>query len=112
MDEMIGMTTREKQKKQMMIIDSSATSHFISEDLHLPKTGPSQMEVFLPNDSKLQSAGKATLPFDQIVPKAREAEIIPGLKQSLISVNKMSESRYTTIFHPDNLGVTIHKPEP
>ncbi len=40
---------------------------------------------------------------------AREADILPGLKRSLISVNKMSEEGYTTIFHPGEEGVTIHE---
>jgi hypothetical protein len=31
------------------------------------------------------------------------------LKQSLLSVNKMSEGGYTTIFHPGEEGVSIHK---
>ncbi len=40
---------------------------------------------------------------------AREADILPGLKQSLSSVNKMSEEGYTTIFHPGKEGASIHK---
>jgi hypothetical protein len=40
---------------------------------------------------------------------ARGADILPGLKQSLLSVNKMSEKEYTTIFHPGEEGVSIHK---
>jgi hypothetical protein len=41
--------------------------------------------------------------------KAREANILPGLKTPLVSVNKMAEEGYTTIFHPGEQGVTIHK---
>ena len=40
---------------------------------------------------------------------AREADILPGLKRSLLSVSKMAEEGYTTIFHPGEQGVTIHK---
>jgi hypothetical protein len=90
--------TRGLRDQQNIIIDSGATSHFMSEDLNLPKTGPSQIEVFLPDNSKLQSTSKTQLPFNQLDPKAREADILPGLKKSLISVNKMSENGYTTIF--------------
>jgi hypothetical protein len=101
--------TRRLCDQQNIIIDSGATSHFMSEDLNLPKTGPSQIEVFLPDDSKLQSTSKTQLPFDQLDPKAREANILSGLKKSLISVNKMPENGYTTIFQLGNQGVTIHK---
>jgi hypothetical protein len=100
---------RGQQNQQNIITDSRATSRFIAEDLNLPKTGPSQIEVYLPDDSKLQSSRKTQLPFEQLDPKPREADILPGLKKSLLSVKKMSENRYTTIFLPDNKGVTIHK---
>ena len=73
--------TRHLRDQQNIIIDSGATSHFMSEDLNLPKTGPSQIEVFLPDDSKLQSTSKTQLPFDQLDPKVREADILPGLKK-------------------------------
>jgi hypothetical protein len=49
------------------------------------------------------------LPFEQLSKEAREAHILPGLKKSLLSVNKMAENGYTTIFHEGNEGVTIHK---
>jgi hypothetical protein len=101
--------TRHQCNQQYIILDLGATSHFMSKDLNLPKTGPSQIEVFLPDGSKLQSSSKTQLPFDQLDPKAREADILPGLKKSLISVNKMSENGCTTIFQPGNQGVTIHK---
>jgi hypothetical protein len=73
-------STRHLCDQQNIIIDSGATSHFMSEDLNLPKTGPSQIEVFLPDDSKLQSTSKTQLPFNQLDLKAREADILPGLK--------------------------------
>jgi hypothetical protein len=90
--------TRRLRDQQNIIIDSGATSHFMSEDLNLPKTGPSQIEVFLPDGLKLQSTSKTQLPFNQLDPKVREADILPGLKKSLISVNKMSENGCTSIF--------------
>ncbi len=49
------------------------------------------------------------LSFEQFSKEAREAHILPGLKKSLLSVNKMAENGYTTIFHEGNEGVTIHK---
>ncbi len=52
---------------------------------------------------------KTKLPFKQLTEAAREAEILPGLKQLLLSMNKMAEEECTTIFHPGEEGVTIHK---
>jgi hypothetical protein len=52
---------------------------------------------------------KKKLPFKQLSEAAREGDILPGLKPSLLSVNKMAEEGYTTIFHLGEEGVTIHK---
>ena len=65
--------------------------------------------MYLPDDSTLKATGAAQLPFKQLSDKAREANILPGLTKSLISVNKMVENGYTTIFRPGNEGVTFHK---
>ncbi len=67
------------------------------------------MQVYLPDDTTLTTSTKTKLPFPKLSEAAREADILPGLKQSLMSVNKMSEEGYTTIFHPGEEGVTIHK---
>jgi hypothetical protein len=93
-----------------MIIDSAATSNFISNKLNLPKTGASKIPVYLPDYSTLQTSNKTMLPFEQLSKEAREAHILSGLNKSLLSVNKMAENGYTTIFHEGNKGVTIHEP--
>ena len=98
-----------QQKHHNIIFDSGATSHFMSEELNLPKTGTAQITVYLPDDSTLQATSKTQLPFEQLSPESREANIIPGLTKSLLSVKKMSENGYTTIFRPGNEGVTIHE---
>jgi hypothetical protein len=54
--------------------------------------------VYLPDDLTLRATGTTQLPFEQLSTKARKANILPGLTKSLISVNKMAESGYTTIF--------------
>ncbi len=91
---------RSQQKQQNIIFGSGATSHFMSEELNLPETGPSQITVYLLDDSTLQATSKAQLLIEQLSSEAREA---------LLSINKMAENGYTTIFRPGNEGVTIHK---
>jgi hypothetical protein len=81
----------------------------MSEVLNLPRTGPSQIKVNLPDNSTLQATSTTQLPFQQLSTKVREANIFPGLKKSLLSVDKMAENGYTTMFRPGNEGVTIHK---
>ncbi len=87
-----------QQKQHNIIFDLGATSHFMSEELNLPKTGTAHITVYLPDDSTLQATSKTQLPFVQLSPEAREANILPGLTKSLLSMNKMSENGYTTIF--------------
>jgi hypothetical protein len=92
-----------------MIIDSRATSHFITEEMNLPKGQKSNKQVYLPDDTTLKTSTRTKLPFTNLSEAAREADILPGLKRSLMSVNKMSQEGYTTIFHPGEQGVTIHE---
>jgi hypothetical protein len=56
---------KEKQCKHQIIINSSATSHFMSPELYLPNTGPSNIEVYLLDDTKLMVANKTLLPQGQ-----------------------------------------------
>jgi hypothetical protein len=100
----------ERQRQTKLLIDSGATSHFVSETMNLLKKGKLNKEVYLPDDTKLQATYRTELPFKQLSDKAREADILPGIKTPLTSVNKLAKEGYTTIFHPGEDGVTIHEP--
>ncbi len=65
--------------------------------------------MYSPDNTKLQATYQTELPLEQVSQKAREADILPGLKTPLVSVNKMSEEGYTTIFHPREEEVTVHE---
>jgi hypothetical protein len=100
----------ERQQTMKLVIDLGATSNFVPEEMNFPKKGTSNKEVFLPDNTTLQASYKTELPFEQLTSKAREADILPGLKTSLVSINKMAKEGYTTVFHPGEKAVTIHKP--
>jgi hypothetical protein len=78
----------ERRMENQIIIDSGATSHFMSEELKLPNLGKSNKSVYLPDNAKLTTSHKTQSPFEQLTDKAREADVLPGLKRSLMSVNK------------------------
>ncbi len=80
-----------RRQEHKLTIDFGAISNFVCKELDLPEYGVSNKEVFLPDNSKLKTSHKTKLPFKQLSDAAREAHILPGLKQSLLSVNKMSE---------------------
>ncbi len=71
---------------------------------------PSNKTIYLPDDTILKAFDKSMLPLNKITNKVREVDILPGLKQPPISMNKMSDEGYTTVFHPGEKGVTVHKP--
>ncbi len=73
---------KEKQKEHQIIINSGATLHFMSEELKLPKLGQSNKSLYLTNNAKLTMSFKTQLPFGQMSDKAREADVLPGLKRS------------------------------
>jgi len=95
--------------KKQMVIDSGATKHFCSQKMDLPKEGESNKAVYLPNGDIIQMTKRTSLPFRKLSKRAREAHVLPQLRLSLMSVNKLSEEGYTTIFHPENKGVTVHE---
>jgi hypothetical protein len=92
-----------------MVLDSGATSHFVRPEEDLSITGLSNKRVNLPDGSTIQATHTATLPFDALSPQARQADVLPGLRpNSLVSVGKLADANYATIFHPKGEGVTMH----
>ena len=63
----------------------------------------------MPNGQTATTTTKALLPNKQLNQKARELDILPELKEnSLLSVCKLSDAGYTTVFHAGDGGVTVH----
>ena len=67
-----------QRQEQRMIINSGATSHFVSEDMNLPKGGKSNKQVYLPDNTTLRTSIKTKLPFPRLSEAAREADILQG----------------------------------
>jgi hypothetical protein len=83
---------------------------FVRQEENLPITGPSSKIVALPDGSTKQATHTATLPFQSLLDEARRADVLPGLRpNSLVSVGKLADADYTTIFHPRGKGVTVHE---
>jgi hypothetical protein len=93
-----------------MVLDLGATSHFVCPDENLPVTGVSNKVVALANRSKINAMHTTDLLFDALTNDARKAHVLPELRpNSLVSVGKLADAGYTTIFHPSGRGVTVHK---
>ncbi len=80
-------------------------------DENLPNTEKSTKVVLLPNGAIKKASHTTNLPFPYHSAKARQADVLPGLRHnSLVSVGKFADTSYTTIFHPRGKGVTVHQP--
>ncbi len=98
------------KKASTMVLDLGATSHFVRPDENLPVTGVSNKVVALANGSTNNAMHTTDLPFDALTNDARKAHVLPGLwSNSLVSIGKLADAGYTTIFHPAGRGVTVHQ---
>ena len=90
------------------MLDSGATSNFIQSADGFELIGPSSKTVSTANGQLMRATMTALLPLTQLRAGAREAIVIPELKQALMSVKQLADQGYTTIFHPHLEGVTVH----
>jgi hypothetical protein len=67
------------------------------------------MSVTFPNGESIRATHAVDLPFEQLSLGARHAHVLPHLTMhSLVSIPKLADAGYTMVFHPGNLGMTIH----
>jgi hypothetical protein len=72
--------------------------------------GPSNKIVNLPNGTTIQASHTARLPFNKLTDSAREAHVLPDLKaHSLISVPKLADEGYITLFMEGQKGVVVYR---
>ena len=92
------------------VIDSGATSSFWRpEDAHIKTGEASGKVVVMPNGQETRSSEKALLPNEQLNEAARDLDVLPELQHnSLLSVVKLADAGYTTVFHAGDGGVTVH----
>jgi hypothetical protein len=92
-----------------MVLDSGTTSHFVRGADDLPVTGSSNISVTLPNGESIQASHTVNFPCEQLSLGARHAHVLPHLTMhSLVSILKLADAGYMTVYHPGNLGMTIH----
>jgi hypothetical protein len=98
------------KKASTMVLDLGATSRFVCPDKNLPVTGVSNKVVPMANRSTINATHTTDLPFDALTNDARKAHVLSWLRpNSLVSVGKLADKGYATIFHPAVRGVTVHQ---
>ena len=92
------------------VLDSGATSSFQRPgDGAVPTGQPSDKVVGMPDGHVIQTTEKALLPQTQLRSEARDCDILPSLSHnSLISVGKLADAGYVTLFMPGGDGVEVY----
>ena len=105
----LGLPAKPEITLSAMVVDSGATSHFMRLEENLPVHGPSHKIVSLPDGSRIKASHTTELPFPALSEPARHAHVLPNLTtNSLISVPKLADAGYTTVFHPHGGGDLSH----
>ena len=99
-----------KSNKGTAVIDLIATSNFWREECeHIATDIASNKVMMMPTGTTVNASMKALHPNTKLNDKARELDILPELKNnSLLSVCKLADAGYTTVFHANNGGITVH----
>ena len=97
----------EKWQQRLAILDSGVTSGAAGEEdkYGLIDTGQQSNKTFMfPNNAKQKATKKMHLKHD-IRQEAKEMNIIPGLHAPLISVPKLADAGYITVFEKNIANV-------
>jgi hypothetical protein len=103
------ITTNAATIKRWAILDSGATSHFLTTDAPTSNIIPASVPLIarLPNGDKVQSMHTCTLNLPNLPASARAAHIIPGLASySLLSIVTICNARCTATFTKINCTIT------
>ena len=86
--------------RKMGILDTGATSGAAPEEDEecFVDTGEASTKTFMFPDKRTNKATKRMLMKHNLRPAAREMNIVPGLHSTLISVPKLADAGYTTVF--------------
>ena len=102
--------TQNPQENQYAIVDSGALDHYIKfVKSYEPKHDMDVILVKLPNGNTLHSNGKCTIPFKKLPNNTKNGHVLPGLKNSLISVGKLCVSNRNTVFTKEKVLVCNKK---
>jgi len=87
--------------RKMGILDTGATSGAAPEEDEecFDDTGKASTKTFMFPDKRTNKATKRMLTKHNLRPAAREMNIVPGLHSTLISVPKLADAGYTTVFN-------------
>ena len=100
-----------RKSRRFAFLDSGATSGAApaEEEPDLDNTGQPSRKTFRFPDGRTGKATKKMLLKHNLRLAAREMNIVPGLHSALVSIPKLADAGYTTVFKKD--GVAIYDNE-
>ena len=92
------------------ILDTGAMSGAAPEDdeEYFDASGQESRKIFMLPNKRQHKATKKMLLRQPLRKSAREMNIVPGLHSTLISVPKLADADYTTVFKNARLLFTTH----
>ncbi len=89
------------------ILDTGATSGAPPEEHEdaFEDTGKLSKETFMFPDKRTNKATKKMCLKHKLCPAAREMSIVPGLHSTLVSVPKLADAGYTTVFSKEGAAI-------
>ena len=105
----VGANAIDDAIRQAML-DSGASKTFINSKHGTKLTGTSDKVVVTADGSELPASNTALLPISALSKGAREAIVVPGMKQkALLSVGTLADNNYTKVFLPGRQGADIYR---
>jgi hypothetical protein len=97
----LAQKIKNRRQRKMGILDTGATSGAAPEEDEecFVDTGEASTKTFMFPDKRTNKATKKMLTKHNLRPEAKEMKIVPGLHSTLISVPKLADAGYTTVFN-------------
>ncbi len=91
----------------MGILDTGATSGATPEEDEdaFEDTGKLSKKTFMFPDQHTNKATKKMRLKHKLCPAAREMNIVPGLHSTLVSIPKIADAGYTTVFSKEGVAI-------
>jgi hypothetical protein len=96
-----------RKSRRFAFLDSRATPGAAPEEdaPDLDDTGQPSQKTFMFPDRRTGKATKKMLPKHNFHLAAREMNIVPGLHSALISIPKLADAGYTTVFNKNGAAI-------
>ncbi len=102
------LENRKAQRNGILDTDATSGAAPADDEEYFDDTGQKSSKIFMLPDKRRHKATKKILPWQPLHESAREMNIVPGLHSTQISIPKLADADYTTVFEKARLLFTSH----